>query len=243
MPELPLNFAEFSLAFLIMIIGSFLQGSVGFGLGLVAVPLLLLIDISLVPGPVLLTATFLSLLISFRERQSVDYYSLKWIIPGRITGTIIAALVLNYLSESALSLLFGTLVLLAVVISASGLHLPLVPKNFMSVGILSGFMATSVAIGGPPLALLLQKKSGSTIRGTLAIVFLVGTILAVLALAIIDRFGIKELILTLLLLPGIFIGFLLSAKTTHILDKGYIQPAVLSISAISALVVILKAFL
>ncbi len=243
MPGCPLNLIEFLLAFVIMLIGSVLQGSVGFGLGLVAAPLLLLINPYLVPGPILMAAMILNIMVSFRERHSVDHVSLKWIIPGRITGTVIAALVLNSLSQSALSLLFGTTVLLAVGMTASGIHVRLAPRNFISVGILSGFMATTVAIGGPPLALLLQRKSGAIIRGTLAFIFLVGTVLAVLALAVIGRFGLRELILTAMILPGIFIGYLISSRTAIIVDKGYVRPAVLTVSGISALVVILKAFL
>jgi uncharacterized membrane protein YfcA len=220
--------------------GSIVQGSVGFGLGLLAAPLLILIEPDFVPGPLLLAALFLNIFISHRERNSVDTPSLKWLIPGRILGTIIAALLIKFLPEQTISILFGGLVLLAAVMSISGLHLSLIPGNLFSVGTLSGFMATTTGIGGPPLALLLQRKKGAILRGTLAAIFLVGTFMAVLALAIIGRFGLKELILSILLFPAVVVGFIFSGRISGHVDKGYTRIAVLTISIVSAVVVIIK---
>ncbi len=224
-------------------VGSVLQGSVGFGLGLLAAPLLILIEPAFVPGPLLLAALFLNIFISHRERHSVDTPVLKWLIPGRILGTIFAAILIKFLPAHIISILFGWLVLLAVIMSISGLHLTLIPGNLLSVGTLSGFMATTTGIGGPPLALLLQKKKGAILRGTLAAVFLVGTLMAVIALAIIGRFGLKELILSVLLFPAVLVGFVFSGRISRYLDLGYTRIAVLAISVISAVVVILKAIL
>jgi len=49
--EFPLDITSVILAFFIVTPGSMLQGSVGFGLGLVCVPLLVLIDPVFIPGP------------------------------------------------------------------------------------------------------------------------------------------------------------------------------------------------
>jgi hypothetical protein len=51
----------------IMSIASSLQASVGFGLALLAVPLLALVDPRLVPGPMLLAGSLLALASAYRE--------------------------------------------------------------------------------------------------------------------------------------------------------------------------------
>jgi hypothetical protein len=55
------------LANAIMLIASALQASVGFGLALLAVPLLALLDPRLVPGPMLLAGSLLALSCVYQE--------------------------------------------------------------------------------------------------------------------------------------------------------------------------------
>lgn len=236
----PLSLYEYLLSFIILTCGAVIQGSVGFGLGLLAVPLLILIDPAFIPGPLLLIAFFLNIMISYRERKGADYPSLKWLISGRLLGTILAASILRFLPDNILGILFGTLILMAVGMSSSGLHLTIMPANLFGMGSLSGFMATSVGVGGPPLALLYQKQSGEKIRGTLAAVFLIGTLMSIVSLIIIGRFGYTELSLSVISFPAMVLGFYLSGKTSKYLDRGFLRPAVLLISSLSAIVVIVK---
>ena len=69
------NLTEWLVATLITTAGATLQGAVGFGLGLLSVPLLILIEPDFIPGPLILAAFFLNILVSLRERQSVDFLS------------------------------------------------------------------------------------------------------------------------------------------------------------------------
>jgi uncharacterized membrane protein YfcA len=239
----PLSLYAYLLSFIILTCGAIIQGSIGFGLGLLAVPLLILIDPAFVPGPLLLIAFFLNIMISYRERKGADYPSLKWLITGRLLGTIVAAGILRFLPDNILGILFGSLILMAVAMSSSGIHLRIIPANLFSVGSLSGFMATSVGVGGPPLALLYQKQSGNKIRGTLAAVFLIGTLMSIISLIIIGRFGYEELYLSVISFPAMIMGFYLSGKTAKYLDRGFLRPAVLLISTLSAVVVIVKTLL
>ena len=67
---------QYTLSFMVITIGTLLQGSVGFGLGLLSVPILLLIDPVFIPGPILLIAFFLNIFIITRERESIDFKGL-----------------------------------------------------------------------------------------------------------------------------------------------------------------------
>ncbi len=53
---------------------------------------------------------------------------------------------------------------------------------------------------------LYQRSRGLKLRGTLSGYFCVGAALSLIVLALIGRFGIPELLLALLLLPGIGLG-------------------------------------
>ncbi len=228
------------LASLIACIGSMIQGSVGIGLGFVAVPLLVLLDPRFVPGPLLLAALFLTLLISYREYRSIDTRGIKWASTGRLIGAVAAVYILTVISQSDTGLLFAGIIIIAVVMSLIGYNLKINAASLVTAGTLSGFMGTAAAIGGVPLALLYQRYQGPQLRGTLSGIFVIGTIISLVLLGIIGRFGLFEVKLAMVLLPGILIGFLISGKTARILDRGWMRPAVLTMATLSAVAVIIK---
>ena len=239
----PLTPIELLAACAVVTLGSAVQGSVGLGLGLVAAPILALIDPMLVPGPILLCGLVLTLLMSYRERRAMDIAGLKWGVVGRILGTLVAVVVLTNVPREEMTLIFGGLVLLAVALSASGLHVSPTTWTLISAGALSGFMGTASNTGGPPIALVYQHAPGARLRSTLSGFFVPGTIMSLVALVAVRRFGRYELWSALTFLPGVLIGFLLSARTLSLLDRGYTRAAVLTLSAVSGAIVILRALL
>ena len=234
------NTLNLILAFFISSCGALLQGSVGFGLGLLSVPLLVLIDPVYVPGPVLLAAFFLNLFIFLRERYAIRIKSLHWAVAGRIVGAFIGAMLLIVIPQKSVSVLFGVMVLLAIGISLTGFNLAMTAKNIFGAGIASGIMGTTSSIGGPPMAFIYQRQKGPTIRGTLSGIFIFGTIISLAALTAIGRFGLAEIEAAAVLMPGVVLGFFLSKRSTQILDRGFTRPAVLITSAVSGIVVILR---
>ena len=104
-------------------------------------------------------------------------------------------------------------------------------------------MGTITSIGGPPLALVYQSARGPELRATLAGAFLLGSMLSLIALAVIGRFGAAELAHSVVLIPGIVLGVLVSRPLLHWLDRGITRPLVLSLSTASALAVLARALL
>ena len=206
-PDFPLTLFDILLAIGIVTLGSVIQGSVGFGLGPFAVPLLFLLNPVFVPGPLILAALLLTLLMFFRERADVDFHGMQWAIVGRIVGTIIGAFVLTVVSGSQMVVLLAGLVILAVIINASGLRLKADSWTILGAGTLSGFMAIVAAIGGAPMALIYQDEAGPKIRSTLSGIFIIGIILAIISLIAIGRFGYIEFFAALWMTPGILIGY------------------------------------
>lgn len=228
------------LAGAVVFCGAVLQGSIGFGLGLMAAPLLVLVEPRLVPAPLLLASGVLTVLLTHRERHAIITDDLKWSLGGRVLGTLPALAVLTVVPGERLGLAFGALVLLGVGLSASGWHLPPSPRVLLGAGALSGFMATIAAIGGPPMALVYQRESGPRIRATLSAYFVVGVAISLAGLAWVGRFGLAETALAGALIPAILAGFWVSRHTARRLDRGSLRPAVLIVSAASAAAVIVK---
>jgi uncharacterized protein len=235
--------AALALAACIVAAGAVLQGSVGFGMSLFSAPLLTLIDPDLVPGPLLMAALSLTLLMTWRDRRSMDISGVKWAIGGRVVGTLAGALVLTLVSSHALSLLFGALVLAAVAMTAAGMPVAPKPRALLGAGVLSGFMGTTSAIGGPPIAMLYQRADGPRVRGTLSGYFVLGASMSLVALGVIGKLGHRELVHGVTLLPGVLVGFVLSGRLTRWLDAGRTRAAVLAVSAVAAVIVIARAVL
>lgn len=230
----------FLIALLIVMVGSVVQGSVGIGLGFIAVPLLALLDQHFVPGPILLAALVLTILVSYREYNSIVFKEINWAVVGRILGTAVGAGTLILVPENKLAVLFGAMVLCAVGMSTLGLRLAVSPRNLVLTGILSGIMGTTSAIGGVPMALIYQDLQGPKLRGTLSAIFVVGTLISIISLIIIGRFGGREIILALELIPGIVIGYLISNRTARMLDRGYIRIMILWLAGLSAAVILIR---
>jgi uncharacterized membrane protein YfcA len=241
--DININLITFVYVFLISAMGATLQGSIGLGLGFVAVPLLAIIDIRYLPAPLIMAALVLTILLSYREHESIQLKGITWVLVGRLVGTLIGLRLLVMIPKEYLSLTFAVMVIFGVLLSVSGLRLSLKPKNLLGSGTLSGLMATTSAIGGPPLALIYQYLKGPELRGTLSGIFVIGAIISLLALSTVGYFGYSEFKLALLLLPGILTGFYLSKYTAKILDRGFIRPAILAFSLLSGIMLMVKTLL
>ncbi len=225
----------------IVAVGAILQGSVGFGLGMLAAPLLVLIDPAFVPAPLLAAALALTLLVGYRERRGIDLRGIGWALAGRLPGTFLGVAVLSVAPPKATNFLVGTVVFIAVALIGSGVSLSRTRAVLFGAGTLSGLMGTTTSIGGPPIAALYHDAPGEKIRGTMSSFFAVGLVITLSALAFIGRFGRHELYLAGWLLPGAVFGYTVSGYTAPILDRGYTRVAVLTVSTLAGLSVIVKA--
>lgn len=228
---------------LIVALGSLIQGAVGFGVALVAAPFLILIDPGFLPGPMLFAAFFLGLIQFRRDCGAADRKVLGFALAGRIMGTFPALGVLTIVAAKTMSIVLGVLVLAAVALSAIGPRIRPTPRSLLAGGVLSGFMGTVSSIGGPAIALVYQHESGPRLRGSLGLFFAAGSVISMVSLAFIGRFGWDEIIAGLFLLPGIALGFVLSNTCARWLDRGSVRPAVLIGAAAAAVVAILQSLL
>ncbi len=221
--------------------GSLLQASIGFGIALFVVPLLVLLNPAFVPGPMILAALFLAAVMAFRGWSAIDPKKLSLAGVGLFVGTAAGALGLLVVAADKWPKLFAVLILLAVALSASGIHLPVTGRNLVAAGIISGIMGTISGIHGPPIALLYQREKGDIVRATLAVFFVMAYTVALVALWLIGLFGEKEFLMGLTLSPGVIAGYIVARFSTKILDRGYwLRVAILTVASLSAIALLLK---
>ena len=235
-----MSLLELAIGFVVFTTGCTIQGVLGFGAGLFSVPILALVAPEFVPGPVLMLNPVLCALYAWREHGAIDRKVLRWALVGRVPGVLLGVWALTAVSEDGLGLLFGVILLAGVGLKISGLHASPNTWTLMGAGGLSGFMGTSVAVGGPPIALVLDGSSGPEFRATLNAFFFIGTTISLAVLAMAGEFGTTDLLLAFYLLPSMLAGVAFSNRVRHLLDQVWLAPAVYTLSSSVAVVLVIR---
>lgn len=226
-----------------VLLGAAVQGSVGLGLGLVGAPVLALLDPTLVPGTILLVASVLPVLTSLRELHDVDWSGLAFALVGRSPGMLLGAWIVVTQPPRTTEIVVAVVVLGAVAASMTSWHARPTPKALLLGGLVSGVAGTTTSVGGPPVALLYQHEPPATLRSTLGLYFLVGSILSVTVLALAGEVGARELSRAAALLPFMLAGFLLSGPLRGRVDGAKLRIGVLTLSAGGAIVLLVRTLL
>lgn len=225
----------------IVFVAATFQASIGFGANVIAQPIVFLIEPSLVPGSILLATAMLSVMVMARDRQSIGERPMAGVIAGILTGTTLGVFTVRAASPDALAIVIAVIVLVMVALLATDrLRVEPTPLTISLAALVGGFSGTTSGIGGPPMALVYQRAEGPTIRGSLASYFILATTIALAGLAIAGRFGWSELLAGLALFPVVLAAFLASHRMLPIVDRGYARPAILSASALAAVILLVR---
>jgi uncharacterized membrane protein YfcA len=219
---------------LAILLGSCLQASIGFGMGMLAAPVVAIIDPSLIPGTLIMLASLVTLMVTVREREAIDLSGTGWALVGRVPGTIAGALLLTAIPERALALLIAGVVLFGVVLTSLGWVPAPRRRNLMLAGATSGVLGTATSIGGPPMALVWQNSSGPKLRGTMSGFFLVGSVLSIAVLAITGAVHADTFRACALLIPAMLAGYLLSRRVNGLLNPKRQRWTAIAMSATGA---------
>jgi uncharacterized protein len=227
---------------LIVAVSAALQASVGIGFAVLAAPLLAILAPELVPGPLLLLAVLLSMMTMARELRSVDVPQLSVAMIGRIAGTVVAGAVIALLPLAVFSSIFALMILAAIGMSLTRWHLLPTRLNLIVAGLLSGLMGTMTSVGSPPIALVYQNQPGPKVRATMGAFLMLGASFSLVTLAVVGRFTAAHAMTTLWLIAPVLLGFMASKFFVRHVDKrkGGIKPIVLGVSALAALVLLVK---
>jgi len=228
------------LASIIIFFGALTQSLIGFGLAVVATPLLYLVDPQLVPAPVIVMGFSISLLTLFRERTSLEFNGLQYALLGRIPGGFLGAALLIFAPQPVLGLAIASIVAAAVILSLLKFNLKVNRKSLFAAGFVSGIFGNVAAIGGPPMAILLSGRDAKQFRAALSAFFIFSSTIALVILAITGLLTIEHLWLSLMLLPGVILGYLVSGRLVGYIDKNKTRKITLLLCSVSALVLTIK---
>jgi uncharacterized membrane protein YfcA len=238
---MPVSLLELAIALVVTGLGAAIQGTVGIGFGIVSVPLLSLLNPVLAPVPQLLLAVPLAMSMAWRERSHIEHRGVIWLLLGRIPGAILGLGLLTIATARLLDVGIAASVLVAVVILGTGYTVPRTKATEFGTGVIAGVMGMVASMGGPPAALLFKDATGPTVRSTLATFFSVGLMVTVLTRAFAGKISGDDLILTLLLAPGMVAGYIVSSRFHTRVDVRIIRPTILTLSTAAAVGLLVRA--
>ncbi len=220
--------------------GALVQGSIGFGLNLIAVPVIAVYQPAALPAAGIILALPMTLGSALREYTHIDHAAVLWTTLGRLPGVVLGAWVVSRLTPDALSLLVGGVVVFAVLISMVSITLTIDRSSQAAAGFLGGLMGTASSIGGPPMALLYQSEPGPRVRATLGAAFLVGTGISLAALGAVGEVAAFHWQFGGAMVPAVLLGLFASRFSHSWLDRGWLRPGVLVFSALAGIGVIVR---
>ena len=226
----------------VVFVAATVQASIGIGLGMIASPVLLFADADFIPTAIMLAVLPLTFTVAWVDREHIEARDVGFALIGRVPGVIVGALVVAALSERVLAVMVAASVLLAVLASITGRLFEPTDRALVVAGLASGFAGTTTGVGGPPMALTYQNSDPATMRATISAFFAIGSLMSLAALALAGEVGMRQLQLTLLILPGVGLGVVTSRRVKDHLRPDVVRPAVLAICTVASVALLVETF-
>ena len=228
------------LASLVAYTGASVQTTVGFGMNALSAPLLLAIDPTLVPGPLLVAHLALTLLMSSAETRHTESGVLLTAVAGAIPGVIAGAWLLTVSSTEQLT--FAALVVLVIAVAAvlADVQIGRSRRSIFGAGIVSGGLGTTISVNGPPLAIAMIHLPGPARRGTLATYLVVVTAFSLVALAVTGNMSPSTLLSRAYLVLPTLVGYYTARRIRHRVDRIDARAVVLPLAALSIIITALS---
>lgn len=227
---------------IVLFVGAFVQSSIGFGINVVAAPVVLVVAPDLMPAALVLVGFILPMVQFTRGPLDVAWRPLGWSLLARAVTTPLGVWLVVILDRRWLAVILGLTILLSVLASVRTLAIRASVGNSLVAGALSGISGATAAVGGPFTALLFQNEPAQRIRDTLAVSFLVGSAMSAVGLLVAGEMQLPHLVAALVWVPFIALGYAVSGRARRRLDSGAMRPVVLAFCTVAALVIMVRAF-
>ena len=228
---------------LIVAVGSFVQATIGLGLGMLGAPLIALIEPDLVPTLLLMLAIPVSSGVLWVERRHVSWRVIRWALPSRIPGTVLGVWLATAFDHRVLGIVVAVMVLVAVWLSFHAVEVRQTRVALVGAGLAAGTAGTAAAIGGPPMAIVMAHRPPREVRGTLSFFFVVGSVLSVVLFWLHGTLPESSIVLAVGLLPIIGVMFLAGHRAHRRIPRAAFRRVVLTLCAASAIVLLVKSAL
>ena len=226
---------EFVVVALALFAGALVQGSLGFGMVLVAFPVLVITEPELLPQTTMIVALPMIVSLAWRHRGGAIWRDVGLVTFGRLPGIALAIGILSIASPRAIGLLAGATVLGAVAVSFWAPAVPKTTSNLVLAGVVSAVFGTAVSIGGPPLALLFQHEAGPRLRSTMTSIMVFGAPLSLFFLTLTGQVDGTDLRTGLALAPFSIVGSYSARWAIPYVDH-QLRPIILTVCAVGAII-------
>ncbi|PCK08417.1 MAG: hypothetical protein COA42_09305 [Alteromonadaceae bacterium] len=226
---------------LCMFLGCMVQTAMGFGAAVVVAPVMVLLKPEWVPYIITVNVLFISLFISWRSRDALQIRELAPAFIARIPGAALGAWLLLQVDVVMLQLIVALSVLLAVAVSLFNKQFESTPTRLGAAAFVSGVLGTATAIGGPPMALVMQHGSPDTVRANLALYFAYSCVIGLLSYYFSGLLDVNLLIDSAGFLPVSLAGVIAGRKLRGFVDAGRFRSMLLLLCTASGLVALVGA--
>lgn len=224
----------------LILAGTITQGTIGFGLGTTATPIIALIRPELVPTLILLLALCISSYTLSRTFRETSWRVVGISSLARIPGSLVGAWAIASLSPNGLSIFIGCAVLFAMTLSSLGWSPRPTTLNTLIAGVASGILGTSTSIGGPPMALIMKRFDPDRTRGTLAGTFVLGTLVSLIILAFSGQISSIQIGAAAAYLPLVIVGLIAANHLNQFIDRNLLNRIVIIVAISAALMLIVE---
>ena len=236
---------ELLIALFMVWLGATVMGSVGFGMGLVASPvLLLLVEPQMVVVVVNAEIGLLTLMVLVRNWRHVDLKAAIWMSVGGVAAAPIGVLVLGSAGPGVLRIAVGLVVLALACLMVFDIPLPGVRRRAAGpvFGFLSSLSVTALSIGGPLAAMyaIAQGWAPRTVRASLALYFLAYEITAFALYALTGLIDRGTLANVAVLAPGLIAGFGLGAFLATRMDQQAFRRLAMAVIIVGSFVLLAR---
>lgn len=230
---------------LVIFLAGMTQGLTGFGFALVSVPIMIILLSPKVVVPIIVIHSFvINLIILFEARKWVDLKRVWPLMIAGVAGIPIGTYLLIALDVSILKIFIGSVTMPFAIASLAGFkkHIRSEKLAFAPVGLISGLLASSTSLAGPPVILFFvnQDVEKQNFRANLVAYFTVINLVAIPALMIGDVITTAVINHALWFLPATILGAITGIKLAHKVSEKLFRNIALVIIIIAGLLSILS---
>ena len=228
-------------------VAAFAQSLAGFGFGLLAVPMM---QMALSPRDAVIISTLIGAVSTTTQavidRKTAHVPTVKRLTIASYLGMPIGLMVFVLVSDSALRITLGVVVILAAIVLSRGFTLHDDAHHFdWLLGMVSGVLATSTSTNGPPLVFLMQarKMSPEVFRSTINSIFSFANIGALTLFFVSGKMDLHTMYGALAAIPALFVSLRLGYSLRPRVSAEFFRKLVLIMLVLSGASLLLKAML
>jgi uncharacterized membrane protein YfcA len=224
----------FLLACLFVAAAAIVSGLAGFGMGIVAIPpLLLLYDPATVIALIKVITLGTTWVVIAHAWRDISWRRIGWLTPPALAGLFLGGWLLKTLDPAVIKAIAGIIVFLLAALLLTWRPVALRERRWMApaVGFLSGVGSTSTGMSGPPLVLFLTVTAVDklTFRATAAVFFVLTDLVGLPALVSQGAVRADDLRLALALAPVALLGRVIGIRLVPLVSPVAFRRATLGL--------------